>query len=58
MTLKLTGYAMADLFRQAIGLSPLYVPATAKPGGFAVATGPGLYDGICELHKLAEDPDL
>lgn len=41
-----------DLLRQAIGLSPLYVPAYAKPGGLGAFPAEGTVEG---MQQLAED---
>lgn len=47
-----------DLFRQIFGMSPLYVPATGRPGDFAVVSTPDVHEKVNELHALAERPDL
>ncbi|EMD31306.1 hypothetical protein CERSUDRAFT_100500 [Gelatoporia subvermispora B] len=47
--LKTFAYALVDALRQAVSLSPLYIPATSAPGTVGVLTAPGSVEG---MHRL------
>lgn len=38
--------AILDVVRQAVGLSPKYMPAVAPPGQAGLMTKPGNYEGM------------
>lgn len=57
-TVKVVGCAIADLIHQAVRLTPLYVPVSAMPGGCAVTTDRDVFEGLNDLHALADAPDL
>ena len=50
--LKLAAYGLADLLRQAVGMSPLYIPVVAQPGQISALPGE---DAVVGMNKLAED---
>ncbi|KAK7690968.1 hypothetical protein QCA50_006071 [Cerrena zonata] len=47
--LKTYGYAILDLLKQALGLSPVYIPVTAEPGQVGILTSPGTVSGMSHL---------
>ncbi|PAV16166.1 hypothetical protein PNOK_0778600 [Pyrrhoderma noxium] len=50
--LQFISYGLLDLLRQAVGRSPLYIPACAKPGELGGMTTPESYEGI---NRLVDD---
>lgn len=49
--LKTLGYAILDMLKQTIGLSPVYIPATALPGEVGILTPPGSKSGMASIVK-------
>ncbi|PIL35651.1 hypothetical protein GSI_02381 [Ganoderma sinense ZZ0214-1] len=43
--------AVSDVIRQAVGLSPKYMPAVAHPGEVGLMTTPGSYNGMMGIVK-------
>jgi len=46
---KTIAYSFVDLFKQAVGLAPLYVPAFAKPGDEGILTFPGALENAYSI---------
>ncbi|KAJ3478609.1 hypothetical protein NLI96_g9636 [Meripilus lineatus] len=53
--LKTLGYAILDMLKQTIGLSPVYIPATALPGEVGILTPPGSKSGMASIVKEQSD---
>ncbi|KAF8512482.1 alpha/beta-hydrolase [Gautieria morchelliformis] len=48
---KLVSFAVADVVRQSVGMSPLYCKAASDPGGGGILTVPGALQGYTSLVK-------
>lgn len=44
--------AVLDVLQQAVGLSPKYMPAVARPGEVGLMTAPGNYEGMMGIVKV------
>ena len=44
--------AVLDVVRQAVGLSPKYMPAVARPGEVGLMTNPGNYEGMMGIVQI------
>ncbi|KAI0076202.1 hypothetical protein K474DRAFT_1663328 [Panus rudis PR-1116 ss-1] len=47
--IKTLGWAVLDILKQAIGLSPIFIPAVAENGTVGVLTSPGTFEGAYAL---------
>ncbi|EJD06525.1 alpha/beta-hydrolase [Fomitiporia mediterranea MF3/22] len=53
--LKLVGYGIVDLLRQALGREPLYIPVAGAPGTVAGLTTPDSVDGFKQIARDKRD---